>query len=108
MTAPLVASTLQHMMTVQRTGLFDRWLKRLRDGKAIDKIQARIARFELGNPGDYKRLGRGLAEIRIDYGPGYRIYFTVRSGTVILLLCGGDKASQADDIALARAMIKEL
>jgi putative addiction module killer protein len=96
------------MKTVQRTALFDRWLRRLRDGKAVDKIETRITRLRLGNPGDHKYLGGGLTEMRIDFGPGYRLYSTERGNTVILLLCGGDKASQSDDIARARTMIEEL
>ena len=108
LTAPYVASTLRDVKRVQRTALFDRWLRRLRDDKAIQKITARLVRLEAGNPGDHKRIGKGLTEMRIDTGPGYRVYFTERRGTVILLLCGGDKASQRDDIAKARTMIEEL
>jgi putative addiction module killer protein len=93
------------MKVVQRTALFDRWLRRLRDGKAVDRIETRITRLRLGNPGDHKYLGGGLAEMRIDHGPGYRLYFCEQGGNVILLLCGGDKSSQGDDIAKARAMI---
>ena len=90
-------------MIVQRTALFDRWLKRLRDGKAIARITARITRFEAGNPGDHKHLGGGLSEMRIDYGQGYRLYWTERHGVTILLLCGGDKASQVSNQPLRHA-----
>ena len=96
------------MKTVQRTAHFDRWLRRLRDDKAKQKIAARLDRLEVGNPGDHRHLGGRLSEMRIDYGPGYRIYWTERGDTVVLLLCGGDKTSQHDDIARAREMIKEL
>jgi putative addiction module killer protein len=96
------------MKTVQRTAYFDRWLSRLRDDKAKQKIAARLDRLEAGNPGDHRHLGGRLSEMRIDYGPGYRIYWTERGDTVVLLLCGGDKTSQHDDIARAREMIKEL
>jgi putative addiction module killer protein len=96
------------MKAVRRTESFDRWLKRLRDKTAVQKILVRITRLELGNPGDHKNLGRGLIEMRIDYGPGYRVYCTERNNTTTLLLCGGDKDSQDDDIAKARAMIEEL
>ena len=96
------------MLTVQRTDVFIRWLRRLRDKQAVVKILVRIDRLQLGNPGDHKRLGGGLAEMRIDYGPGYRVYLTEWKGDVIVLLCGGDKRTQARDIAKARAMIEEL
>jgi len=96
------------MKAVRRTESFDRWLKRLRDKRAVQKILVRIARLELGNPGDHKNLGRGLTEMRIDYGPGYRVYCTEQNNITILLLCGGHKDSQEDDIAKARAMIEEL
>jgi putative addiction module killer protein len=81
------------MKTVQRTAHFDRWLRRLRDDKAKQKIAARLDRLEAGNPGDHRHLGGRLSEMQIDYGPGYRIYWTERGDTVVLLLCGGDKTT---------------
>lgn len=96
------------MKIIRSTLVFDRWLKRLRDRKAVVKIAARIVRFEAGNPGDHRNLGGGLSEMRIDAGPGYRVYWTEQDGAVVVLLCGGDKDSQRDDISKARAMIEEL
>lgn len=91
-----------------KSSLFDRWLTHLRDRRAKARIEARIRRMSLGNPGDVKALGGGVVEMRIDYGPGYRVYYTQRGTRVILLLCGGDKFTQAKDIALAKQLAKEL
>jgi putative addiction module killer protein len=96
------------MVEVRRTHAFDAWLNGLRDHKAVARINARIRRIELGNPGDVKPVGEGVSESRIDYGPGYRLYFVARGLTVVILLCGGDKSTQAGDIARAKAMAKEL
>ena len=68
----------------------------------------RIRRIELGNPGDVRPVGEGVSELRIDYGPGYRMYFVQQGRTIVLLLCGGDKSSQRRDIALAKQLTKEL
>ncbi len=80
------------------------WLKRLRDLKAIARIQVRIDRLALGNPGDVKPVGEGISELRIDYGPGYRIYFSQRGSIFVILLCGGDKKTQDADIAKANLL----
>jgi putative addiction module killer protein len=93
---------------VHQTEEFGNWLRRLRDDRAKARIVARIRRMELGNLGDTRPLGGGLAEIRIDYGPGYRIYIAYRSASVVLLLCGGDKQTQRRDIARAREFAEEL
>ena len=85
---------------------FGRWLSALRDLKGKVKIIARLERAEQGNFGDVKPLGGGLHEMRVHYGPGYRIYYTQRGEIVYLLLVGGDKSSQAKDIAKARAMME--
>ncbi len=90
------------MIELIKTNLFDRWLINLRDRKARAKIEARIRRLSLGNPGDVKPVGERVSEMRIDYGPGYRVYFTERGPVVVVLLCGGDKGSQARDIARAK------
>lgn len=74
------------------------------DGQAKARINARIRRLSLGNPGDVKPVGGGLSELRIDYGPGYRVYFLRRGPMLVVLLCGGDKASQERDIANAKAI----
>jgi putative addiction module killer protein len=96
------------MFEVKRTDAFDGWLKRLRDSKGRTKIQARIDRLANGNPGDIGPIGEGLSEMRIDFGPGYRVYYARAGKTLYLLLCGGVKGSQDADIKNAHAMWKEL
>jgi putative addiction module killer protein len=96
------------MFEVKRTDTFDRWLKRLKDSKGRTKIQARIDRLANGNPGDVGPIGEGLSELRIDFGPGYRVYYARTGKTLYLLLCGGDKGSQDADIKNAHTMWKEL
>lgn len=90
-----------------KSSLFDRWLTHLRDRRAKARIEARIRRMSLGNPGDVKTLGGGVVEMRVDYGPGYRVYYTQRGTRAILLLCGGDKSTQTQDIALAKRLAQE-
>ncbi len=92
------------MIEVLRSSTFDRWLSRLADARARAKIQVRLDRLELGNFGDVKALGDGISELKVDYGPGYRVYFTRRGARVVLLLCGGDKSTQSRDIAAAKAI----
>jgi len=84
------------------------WLVKLGDLRARARIQARIDRLALGNPGDAKPVGQGVFEMRIDYGPGYRVYYVRRGAVVVVLLCGGHKASQARDIERAQDMAKQL
>ena len=96
------------MVEVRQTAEFAEWLNELRDRAARQRIVARIRRMELGNPGDVKPVGEGVSELRITYGPGYRIYFVNLGATVVILLCGGDKSSQHRDIAKARQMAKEI
>ena len=79
----------------------------LRDIRAVARIQARIDRMSLGNSGDAKPVGAGISEMRIDYGPGYRVYYMRRGPIVIILLCGGDKSSQQQDIETAKALAAE-
>ncbi|MFN6571068.1 type II toxin-antitoxin system RelE/ParE family toxin [Dendronalium sp. ChiSLP03b] len=86
-------------LTVDGKNLFDEWLNSLNDRKIKAKIRARLDRVEDGNLGDYKSVGDGIFELRIDYSPGYRIYFAQEGKTVILLLCGGDKSTQEQDIS---------
>ncbi len=95
------------MIDVRKTGVFQDWLRRLKDIRALARIQIRIDRLALGNPGDWQHVGEGVREMRVDYGPGYRVYFTQRGQSVVLLLCGGDKSSQERDIAKARQLAKE-
>lgn len=96
------------MIEVRYTETFLKWLKDLKDLRAQQRIAMRLRRFELENFGDVKPIGNGLSEARIDYGPGYRLYFVKQGNLVIVMLCGGDKSSQKRDIALAQAMAKEL
>lgn len=96
------------MYQVQQTDIFATWLSKLKDRRAIAKILVRIESLRQGNSGDSKSLGSGLHELRVHFGPGYRIYYTRKSGLVVLLLCGGDKSSQSKDIAHARRIFTEL
>jgi putative addiction module killer protein len=95
-------------MILKRTNVFDRWLGNLRDQKAKDKILDRMLYTMEGNLGDHHSVGGGVSEMRIQYGPGYRLYYTERGEEIILLLCGGNKNSQQRDIAKAKAMVKEI
>jgi putative addiction module killer protein len=96
------------MIEVRQTEVFSEWLSALRDRRARRIIAARIERLAHGNPGDVKPVGRGVSELRVSYGPGYRVYFVKRGEVVVLLLCGGDKSSQVGDIAKALAMAEDL
>jgi putative addiction module killer protein len=96
------------MPTVEKTDIFLKWLKALYDIRAVARIQIRIDRLSLGNPGDVKSLGDGVSELRVDYGPGYRVYVSQRGNTLVVLLCGGDKRTQSKDIVMARKLAKEL
>lgn len=95
------------MVELIQSDVFERWLTELRDANAKVCIRTRIRRLSLGNPGDVKSVGGGISEMRIDYGPGYRVYFTQRGALVILLLCGGDKRTQQQDIKQAKAIAAE-
>lgn len=86
---------------------FERWLKGLRDRRARARVNVKIGRLRLGNFGDAKSVGEGVFELRIDYGPGYRVYFGRVQQTVVLLLSGGDKDSQAEDIQTAKSYWRE-
>jgi putative addiction module killer protein len=90
------------MFEVQKTDEFDAWLSSLPDQRALAKIASRIDRLGLGNPGDVKPVGEGISEMRVPYGPGYRVYFKQTGKTIVLLLCGGDKSTQQEDIKRAR------
>jgi len=96
------------MIEVRQTEIFQAWRTGLRDQRARERIAQWIARLQAGLPGDVKPVGHGVSELRIDYGPGYRLYFTQRGRTLIILLCGGDKGSQQRDIAAAKALAAEL
>ena len=81
---------------------FREWLAELPDREAAARVRVRLARIRLGNFGDCKPVGKGVSEIRVSYGPGYRVYFGRKGDTVVVLLCGGDKRTQEDDIELAQ------
>lgn len=96
------------MIEILQTAEFVKWLRDLRDTSAIARIQTRLDRVAVGNFGDVKPVGEGVSELRIKYGPGYRVYFTRRGNTVVLLLCGGDKSTQPRDITHAKRLAAEI
>lgn len=96
------------MVDIRQTETFRLWESRLRDRRARTIIATRIARLAEGLPGDVSAVGGGVSELRIHYGPGYRLYFQQRGKTLIILLCGGTKRDQARDIALAKILAQEL
>jgi putative addiction module killer protein len=95
-------------METKQTLTFSNWMTGLRDQRARLKIATRIARIEAGLLGDIRSIGDGVSEVKIDFGPGYRLYFTRRGEELIILLCGGDKGSQDRDIAKAKQMLVDL
>ncbi len=92
------------MIEIRKTAVFARWMAGLRDHRARAKIAARIDRLAFGNPGDVAPVGGGVSELRIHEGAGYRVYFVRRGETIMVLLCGGDKDTQAKDIAKAKTL----
>jgi len=90
------------MIEILKSATFDKWLLGLRDRAARARIEARIVRMAMGNPGDVKPVRNGIHEMRIDYGPGYRVYFGQKGQTLVILLCGGDKRTQDRDIRAAQ------
>ena len=96
------------MVEVRQTQRFARWLADLRDLRGRARVQARIERLIGGNPGDVRPIGAGVSELRIDYGPGYRVYFQQKGSLLIILLAGGDKSSQTRDIAEAQALARQI
>jgi putative addiction module killer protein len=96
------------VVEVRKTDLFARGLDGLRDLQARARIQVRIERLAMGNPGDVKPVGEGVAELRINHGPGYRVYFKRRGQETVILLAGGDKKTQARDIAVALKLARNL
>jgi len=95
-------------ITVRETDVFKKWMKALKDKTARSIINARIRRLSLGNKGDTGFIGDDISELRIDYGPGYRVYFTQVKDTFVILLCGGDKSSQSRDIERAKKLAVNL
>jgi putative addiction module killer protein len=96
------------MIEVRQTARFARWLAGLNDSRARAKINARIRRLSIGNPGDVRSVGEGILEMRVDYGPGYRVYFVRRGPAHVVLLVGGDKRTQDRDIAVAQTLARTL
>lgn len=96
------------MIEVRKTQVFEEWFVSLRDRSARLRIQVRIDRLSFGNPGQHRVLTNGVCEMKIDVGPGYRVYYTRHGDAWVLLLCGGDKASQAADIKAVKTMMKAL
>ena len=96
------------MYEIRKTDIYAKWLDGLRDIHARARVQARVERLATGNPGDVKPVGEGVSELRIDYGPGYRVYYTMRRRTMIILLAGGNKRTQTTDIKTALRLARNL
>lgn len=96
------------MIEIRQTEEYSRWFDKLRDRQARARILARIRRLSLGNPGDVEPVGEGVSELRVDFGPGYRIYFKQRGKTIVVLLAGGDKRAQKRDIEKAKELARGL
>jgi putative addiction module killer protein len=96
------------VLEIRKTDIYAKWLDGLRDIHARARVQARVERLAAGNPGDVKPVGEGVSELRVDYGPGYRVYYTMRGRTLIILLAGGDKRTQAADIRTALRLAHNL
>jgi len=95
------------MIELKQTETFRKWRVRLKDERARVLIASRLDRLSYGNAGDVRPVGKGVSELRIDYGPGYRVYFQRRGNTIVILLCGGDKSTQAKDIKTAKRLAEE-
>ncbi len=98
---------IQNYLAADGTRPFVEWLDSLRDTRAVDKVEKRLKRVACGNLGDYRFVGEGVCELKIDYGPGYRVYFGQIGSKIVLLLCGGDKSSQEQDIHRAKEYWKD-
>lgn len=96
------------MLEVHQAPAFRRWLAELPDRRAVERIAKRLVRMQTGLLRDVRSVGGGVSEVRIDEGPGYRLYFTRRGAAIILLILGGDKSTQTRDIALAQGLVREL
>ena len=96
------------MLEIRKTESYAQWIDNLRDLQARARVQVRIERLIAGNPGDVRAVGEGVSELRIDYGPGYRVYFTKRGREVVILLAGGDKSTQSADIKIALRLARNL
>ncbi len=96
------------MIEIRQTGTYETWFNKLSDSRAKARIDVRIRRLSLGNPGDVRSVGEGIMEMRVDYGPGYRVYFLQEGEKVVILLAGGDKSSQVKDIGRAKKLASRL
>jgi putative addiction module killer protein len=96
------------MVEIRQTEVYSQWFKSLRDRQARARLDVRIRRLSLGNPGDVKPVGGGVSELRIDYGPGYRVYFVQRGQTLVILLAGGDKSTQDQDVKVAQELAQKI
>ena len=96
------------MFEVRKTEVYARWLDNLRDPRARARVLVRVERLAAGNPGDVRPIGEGVSELRIDYGPGYRVYFNKRDRRIVVLLAGGDKRTQSRDIETALRLARNL
>ncbi len=96
------------MIEIRQTPEYAAWFASLRDRIAKTRIDIRIRRLSLGNPGDAKPIGEGVSELRVDHGPGYRVYFVQRGSVLVVLLAGGDKSTQAQDIRKAKTLARNL
>ena len=96
------------MIEIRKTDAFSKWIDGLRDINARARVQARIERLALGNAGDVKPVGEGVSELRINYGPGYRVYFTKIGRSIVILLAGGTKQTQSRDIKNAQSLARRL
>ena len=96
------------MFELRKTEVYAKWLDGLRDVRARARILVRVERLAAGNPGDVRSIGEGVSELRIDYGPGYRVYFKMQSRMVVVLLAGGDKRTQSRDIKTALRLARNL
>jgi putative addiction module killer protein len=95
------------MPEIRKTSVFRKWMKKLKDAIAKAHIDRRIDRLSRGNPGDVEPIGEGCSEMKIDYGPGYRVYYKDTGREIIIILCGGDKSTQHEDIDTAKRLARE-
>jgi putative addiction module killer protein len=100
--------TVETLIEIRQTAAYAQWFGGLRDRRARARIDVRLRRLSLGNPGDVRPVGEGVSELRIDYGPGYRVYFVQLGKALVILLAGGDKSTQAADIRAALKLAREL
>lgn len=96
------------VVEIRKTDIFSQWIDGLRDIRARARVLVRIKRLAMGNPGDVRPVGKGVSELRIDYGPGYRVYFTRQGSEIVILLAGGDKSTQNMDIKKAQNLASNL